>query len=88
MRIATITVMAACLVLIGGCAAQSNATPAQIIKVRCTKCHNTDRIKAAKFDLDGWTAIVWRMRGQGAQLTDAEAKAVIGFLAGGGGSQL
>jgi len=88
MRIAMITVMTACVVLTCGCAPQSTATPVQIIKTQCTKCHNTDRIKAAKFDVDGWTAIIWRMRGQGAQLTDAEAKAVIGFLAGGGGSQL
>jgi len=88
MQIRTVGVMVACAVLVGGCAPQPSAAPVQIIKTRCTKCHNTDRIKAAQFDEDGWSAIIWRMRGQGAQLTDAEAKAVIGFLAGGGGAGL
>lgn len=65
-----------------------DASPAQIVSAVCTRCHNTDRIKAANHDAAAWAATVTRMRGKGAQLTDAQAEAVITFLAGGGASSL
>ena len=66
----------------------ADATPAQIVSVVCTRCHPTDRIKAASHDAAAWNVTVTRMRGKGAQLTDAQADKVIEFLAGGGASQL
>ena len=54
---------------------------AALVPVRCTVCHSTDRIKAAKFTLEKWTATVARMRGHGAQVNDAEAQAIIQYLA-------
>jgi hypothetical protein len=91
MRIATAAAVLVFALLTAGCASQpasASATPADIIQARCTKCHNTDRIKAANHDLAAWTATVARMKGKGAQLTSAEEAAVVQFLASGGGSRL
>lgn len=52
-----------------------------LMNSRCTVCHNTDRIQAAKKDKAGWQATVTRMKGKGAVLTDAETQALIDFLA-------
>ena len=92
MRAATITLALACVLLTAGCATAASTSassdPAAIVQERCTKCHNIDRIKAANHDAAGWTATVARMKGKGAQLSTAEAAAVVSFLAGGGGSKL
>jgi cytochrome c5 len=85
------------LTVLAGCSAPastpsaggaSGATPASIVSERCTRCHPVDRIKAAQHDAAAWTATVTRMRGKGAQLSDAEAQQVIDFLAGGGAAGL
>ena len=52
-----------------------------LLEARCTKCHNLDRVKAASKTLDEWTATVGRMRGKGADLTDAEAETLLEYLA-------
>lgn len=61
---------------------------AAIVSDRCTRCHSTERIKAAQHDKAAWTKTVDRMRGKGAQLSDTEAAQVVDFLAGGGASRL
>lgn len=66
----------------------SASTPAGLVSVRCTRCHPVDRIKAAQHDAAAWKVTVDRMRGNGAQLSDAEAQQVIDFLAGGGAAGL
>ena len=43
--------------------------------------HNLDRVAAAKKDTAGWKAMVDRMIGKGAQLTDEEAQVLIAYLA-------
>ena len=52
-----------------------------LLEARCTKCHNLDRVKAASKTLDEWTATVGRMRGKGAEPTDAEAQVLVDYLA-------
>ena len=47
---------------------------------RCTACHSLDRVKSAKKTADEWTANVERMVEIGAQLNEAEQKAVIEYL--------
>ena len=83
------------LALVGaGCASQAPATgegasdPAALIAARCTKCHSIEQIKLATHDAAGWAATVTRMRKNGAQVSDAEAQAIIDFLASGGASKL
>jgi len=54
-----------------------------LVKERCTGCHPADRIYSHdKVDQARWKAIVDRMVGKGAKLSDAERKAVIDHLAG------
>jgi cytochrome c5 len=48
---------------------------------RCTKCHDLQRIEAAKKTADEWKATVERMVGKGAELNAEEQSAVIGYLA-------
>lgn len=68
----------------GPCGDKCSNGPAEaLIKERCTVCHNTDRIFAAKHDEAGWTATVDRMIGKGAKLNVAERQAVITTLVAG-----
>jgi uncharacterized lipoprotein YajG len=88
-RLALVMTVAACV--LAGCAApavSSKATPAQIVSSVCTRCHPVDRIKAADHDAAAWKVTVDRMRGKGAQLTDAQEAKVVSFLAAGGASSL
>ncbi len=65
----------------GPCGDKCNNGPGEaLIKERCTVCHNTDRIFAAKHDEAGWTATVDKMIGKGAKLNVAERQAVITTL--------
>jgi osmotically-inducible protein OsmY len=87
------------ILLLAGCASagsgssgsggQNAATDAaSLIRERCTRCHAVDRIKSAQHDAAGWEQTVGRMRGRGADLSDAEAASVVEFLSVGGGSKL
>jgi hypothetical protein len=44
-------------------------------------CHDLGRVEAASKTQAEWEATVARMRGNGAQLTDAEAQTLVEFLA-------
>ena len=52
----------------------------ELLQVRCTRCHTLDRVQAAAKTQAEWEATVERMRGKGAELTDAEAQTVVEYL--------
>lgn len=93
--------LAACALVTGCAASTTGAAPsapagagpvdtvtADLVLSRCTRCHSVTRIRAAIHNAAGWAVTVGRMRSHGAQLTDAEAKQVVDFLAAGGGTGL
>jgi hypothetical protein len=90
--VATAVVSIVLVCALAGCTASAAVTdstpPAQIVAIVCTRCHPVDRIKAANHDATAWKATIDRMRGKGAQLSDAQEAKVVGFLAGGGASSL
>jgi hypothetical protein len=53
----------------------------ELVKNKCTLCHPIDRINQANHDLAGWNQTIARMRGKGAQITDAEAAQIAEYLA-------
>lgn len=59
-----------------------------LILERCTGCHDIARIKETTYDKAGWEASVQRMRDKGAKIDDAEAAAIVDYLAAGGASDL
>jgi cytochrome c5 len=67
--------------------AKPTTAPAQaldgkaLMNERCTVCHSTERIQAAKKSKAEWETTVSRMKGKGAKLNDAETTALIDFLA-------
>lgn len=67
----------------------SGSDVAALITATCSRCHPLARVKAASHDAAGWTVTITRMRQQhGARIDDTQAKQIVDFLAGGGGSQL
>lgn len=76
------------LALTAGCSAsagQGSASQAppdgkQVIEDRCTICHTTDRILAAKHTPAEWDATVARMEGKGLSLTPQQRAAVLKYL--------
>jgi cytochrome c5 len=53
---------------------------ATLVQQRCTRCHPSDRIDAARHDRAAWQATVDRMRGKGAVLDASEAATVVQYL--------
>jgi mono/diheme cytochrome c family protein len=74
---------------LAGCSAGSQASGAvsavaqgqALVEQKCSVCHALDRVNAAQKDRASWVATVDRMRGHGANLTDAEAALVVDYLA-------
>jgi DNA-binding beta-propeller fold protein YncE len=54
----------------------------------CTQCHDIGRIVRSNARGDEWEAIVHRMRGNGAQMTDEEMDEIIAYLADAGHADL
>jgi cytochrome c5 len=52
----------------------------ELLQARCTVCHDLGRVEAASKTQAEWEAMVARMRGKGAELTDAEAQTLIQYL--------
>ena len=52
----------------------------KLAEERCSTCHGFERVKQLKKSPEEWTAIVNRMVGHGAQLSDSEKQAVINYL--------
>jgi cytochrome c5 len=65
----------------GGGEGTGAPTGDELLQTRCTLCHTLDRVQAAAKTQAEWEATVERMRGKGAELTDAEAQTLIQFLA-------
>ncbi len=74
-----IAAAAALLILSAGGSAWAGGKA--LFEAKCTGCHDAQRSLAKNRDLEGWEATVERMRGKGADLTDAEAKQVAAYLA-------
>jgi mono/diheme cytochrome c family protein len=64
-----------------GAAAGGEAEAKQVLQNSCSGCHGLDLIDAKRADKAGWTDIVQRMVGMGAQLTDAQSTMLIDYLA-------
>jgi ferredoxin-NADP reductase len=53
-----------------------------LMQRRCSKCHNLDRVVAARKDAQGWVATVNRMRAMaGAGISEADARTIVSYLA-------
>lgn len=75
--------------LLGGCGQSDPASSAKLVRTRCTRCHDTKRIRAsAAKDRAYWETTVDRMRGRGARIHDAERDTVVEFLSAGGAADL
>ena len=77
-----VTLIAACT---GGKAEPAGGGEASLdgkalVESRCTKCHDLERVKAAKKSADEWKTNVERMVGKGAELNDAEQEVVAKYL--------
>jgi cytochrome c5 len=54
---------------------------AALLNDRCTICHSLDRVTSLRNTADQWNKIVSRMIQNGAQLTPAEQKVLVNYLA-------
>ncbi|MFH0803424.1 MAG: hypothetical protein V2A78_13705 [bacterium] len=65
--------------------APPSATPAPdgatLLETRCSACHSADKPKQARKTRDQWEQTVTDMIGKGAQLTEAEKKVLVDYLA-------
>lgn len=86
----TVSAFVALLLLIGPPAVQSqapaaaagpDAATAALVNNACAACHSLDRVNNKKADNAGWTTTVTRMKGAGADLTDAQVPLVVEYLA-------
>ena len=55
-------------------------TPKAIVERACQSCHDLGTITQARHTAKEWPGVVVRMRGNGADLTDAELKQVQDYL--------
>jgi cytochrome c5 len=76
-------VAAAALLLLAGGSAYAGGK--EMFERKCTACHDAQRSLAKNRDLGGWETTVEKMRGKGADLSDAEAKEVSAYLVGAAG---
>ena len=61
--------------------AEEAADAKALFEQKCSTCHGADRATSKKKTAEEWGKLVERMRGNGAQLSDDEAKAIVGYLA-------
>jgi glyoxylase-like metal-dependent hydrolase (beta-lactamase superfamily II) len=64
----------------GAAAAGPDAAMVTLLGTACGACHSLDRVNNKKADKDGWTTTVDRMKGKGADLTDAQVPLLIDYL--------
>ncbi len=65
----------------GAPAAQSGSVDGKaVMESACTSCHDLARVTSENGSKDEWTAVVERMIGKGAKLTDGEKTALITYL--------
>lgn len=51
-----------------------------IVNRACQTCHDLGMVTEARHTAEGWTSVIQRMRGNGADLTDEDAKKVQAYL--------
>ncbi len=61
-------------------AAAADSSGEELANVRCTRCHNAERILKAKKTAADWKVTVDRMIGKGAKLNTGERQAVLDYL--------
>jgi cytochrome c5 len=65
----------------GAPASQGSSVDGKAVMERaCSSCHDLARVTSEDGTKDEWTAVVDRMIGKGAKLTDAEKTALITYL--------
>jgi mono/diheme cytochrome c family protein len=64
-----------------GGAALPEGPGVEVLRSRCLACHQTDLIEQQRLTTEGWTRAVAKMERWGAQLTDTQRDALIGYLA-------
>lgn len=65
----------------GAPAAQGSSVDGKaVLESACTSCHDLARVTSEDGSMSEWTAVVDRMIGKGAKLTDAEKTALITYL--------
>ncbi|MBF0327843.1 MAG: hypothetical protein HQL10_01645 [Nitrospirae bacterium] len=52
----------------------------KLFEQKCSQCHSLDEPRSQRNTKDGWTELVTRMRGNGCDLTNSEAAAIIDYL--------
>jgi len=82
----TALVLGALLASSAALAAPADAPPAAdpgkaIVNRACQSCHDLGMVTEARHTPKEWTGIIERMRGNGAELTDEDAKQVQAYLA-------
>lgn len=76
-RSLSLLVALSCLAAPAAWAAEDGKT---LFESRCTICHAATRALSASKDKAGWTATIERMKGKGAQVSDADAAAIADYL--------
>ncbi|RAK60566.1 hypothetical protein DJ021_12500 [Phenylobacterium hankyongense] len=61
-------------------AAATTEAPEAVLKRSCQACHDLGVITQSSHTADEWPAILQRMRSNGANVTDAELKAIQAYL--------
>lgn len=62
-------------------AAQADAASKALVERACQACHDLGTVTQARHTPAQWPGVVQRMRGNGADLTDVEAKQIQAYLA-------
>ena len=52
-----------------------------LVELKCSMCHTTERVWAVSYDKTGWESTVDRMKRNGLVLTDEEYVQIVGYLA-------
>ncbi len=76
---AVVASLALCAATLVGCL--FGQSPQQLVESRCTQCHTLAPIEVVHFSRAEWERTVYRMISHGAHLSDAQAQAVIAYLA-------
>lgn len=62
-------------------AAEVEPKGAQLVEEKCPRCHGLGPVEAADKDATQWETTVERMKTNGLQVTDAEFRAIVDYLA-------
>lgn len=82
-KIVTIVVAGMLLATAGAAfSAEKKIDPKELFETKCGSCHSADRPKSVRRSAQDWEATVMRMKDDhGCDITNAEAKMIIDYLA-------